>query len=164
MIAFRLDELSGIAPYQQLVNQVRNAMLLGRLVQGDRLPTVKAVATMLAINPNTVLKAYRELDYSGLITAQNGVGTLHLSHPPRQRLPRRTRNPARGPDPMAGGRPRGRHERRGRPRHIHDDIQRAVSRLARCQQVRLERRSHRGHVHYDNQRTVMRAGRTFPSR
>lgn len=76
MIAFRLDEDSAVAPYLQLVNQVRNAVLLGRLVEGDRLPTIKAMASTLSINPNTVIKAYRELDYSGLITTRSGVGTF----------------------------------------------------------------------------------------
>ena len=62
MIAFRLDARSGVPTYLQLVQQVKQAVRLGILHSGDQLPTVKEVVAMLAINPNTVLKAYRELD------------------------------------------------------------------------------------------------------
>ena len=72
VIEFHLDGRSGVAPYMQLVHQVRQAMRLGVLTEGDQLPTVKEVA----INPNTVLKAYRELEYDGLVTARPGVGTF----------------------------------------------------------------------------------------
>ena len=61
MIQFRIDARSGVAPYQQLVQQVRHALRLGLLDEGDQLPTVKEVVGQVAINPNTVLKAYREL-------------------------------------------------------------------------------------------------------
>ena len=61
MIEFHLDGRSGVSPYQQIVQQVRNALRLGLLREGDQLPTVKDVVARLAINPNTVLKAYREL-------------------------------------------------------------------------------------------------------
>src|SRR5215475_5480600 len=60
----------------QLVQQVRQAMRLGLLAEGDQLPTVKDVVGRLAINPNTVLKAYRELEYEGLVAARAGVGTF----------------------------------------------------------------------------------------
>src|SRR5580698_9549689 len=60
----------------QLIQQVRQALLLGQLEEGDQLPTVKDVVTLLAINPNTVLKAYRELEYEGLAAARPGVGTF----------------------------------------------------------------------------------------
>ena len=63
MIEFHLDGRSGVSPYQQIVQQVRNALRLGLLRQGDQLPTVKDVVAALAINPNTVLKAYRELEH-----------------------------------------------------------------------------------------------------
>jgi GntR family transcriptional regulator len=76
VIKFYLDSRSGLAPYLQLINQVRRAILLGFLVEGDQLPTVKAVVATLAINPNTVSKAYRELEYQGLVTARSGVGTF----------------------------------------------------------------------------------------
>ncbi|GAA3284509.1 MULTISPECIES: GntR family transcriptional regulator [Dactylosporangium] len=76
MIEFHLDGRSGIAPYMQLIQQVRHALRLGLLVEGDRLPTVKEVVAKVAINPNTVFKAYRELEYQGLVTARPGVGTF----------------------------------------------------------------------------------------
>jgi GntR family transcriptional regulator len=73
---FHLDGRSGVAPYLQLIHQVRHALRLGMLRQGDQLPTVKDVAAGLAINPNTVLKAYRELEYEGLAAARPGIGTF----------------------------------------------------------------------------------------
>jgi GntR family transcriptional regulator len=76
VIEFHLDARSGVAPYLQLIHQVRQALRLGLLQEGDRLPTVKEVSGALAINPNTVLKAYRELEYEGLAAARPGVGTF----------------------------------------------------------------------------------------
>jgi GntR family transcriptional regulator len=76
MIEFHLDGRSGVAPYMQLVQQVRRAMRLGLLREGDQLPTVKDVVATVAINPNTVLKAYRELEYEGLAAARPGLGTF----------------------------------------------------------------------------------------
>ncbi len=76
MIEFHLDSRSGVAPYLQLIHQVRHALRLDLLRQGDQLPTVKDVAAGLAINPNTVLKAYRELEYQGLVAARPGRGTF----------------------------------------------------------------------------------------
>ena len=76
VIEFHLDGRSGVAPYMQLIQQVRRAMRLGLLTAGDQLPTVKDVVAKLAINPNTVLKAYRELEYEGLVTPRPGVGTF----------------------------------------------------------------------------------------
>jgi GntR family transcriptional regulator len=76
MIEFHLDGRSGVSPYQQIVQQVRNALRLGMLREGDKLPTVKDVVAQLAINPNTVLKAYRELEHEGLVAAKPGVGTF----------------------------------------------------------------------------------------
>src|SRR3982074_1243318 len=75
-IVFHLDSRSGVSPYLQIVQQVRRALRLGLLRVGDQLPTVKEVAARLAINPNTVLKAYRELEHSGLVAARPGVGTF----------------------------------------------------------------------------------------
>jgi GntR family transcriptional regulator len=76
VIEFHLDGRSGLSPYQQLVRQVRQALRLGLLCEGDQLPTVKEVVARLAINPNTVLKAYRELEHEGLVAARPGVGTF----------------------------------------------------------------------------------------
>lgn len=76
VIEFHIDARSGVAPYMQLIHQVRQAMRLGLLSEGDRLPTVKDVAAKVAINPNTVLKAYRELEYEGLVSPKPGVGTF----------------------------------------------------------------------------------------
>src|SRR5215467_11302366 len=76
VIEFHLDARSGVSPYLQLIQQVRQALRLGLLGEGDQLPTVKDVVGRLAINPNTVLKAYRELEYEGLVAARPGVGTF----------------------------------------------------------------------------------------
>jgi GntR family transcriptional regulator len=76
VIEFHLDSRSGVSPYLQLVQQVRQALRLGLLSEGDQLPTVKEVVGRLAINPNTVLKAYRELEYEGLAGGRPGVGTF----------------------------------------------------------------------------------------
>jgi GntR family transcriptional regulator len=76
VIEFHLDARSGVAPYMQLIQQVRQAMRLGLLSEGDQLPTVKEVVAKVAINPNTVLKAYRELEYEGLVAPRPGVGTF----------------------------------------------------------------------------------------
>jgi GntR family transcriptional regulator len=76
MIEFHLEGRSGVSPYQQIVQQVRNALRLGLLREGDQLPTVKDVVGQLAINPNTVLKAYRELEHEGLVSARPGRGTF----------------------------------------------------------------------------------------
>ncbi|KAB1921278.1 GntR family transcriptional regulator [Micromonospora noduli] len=76
MIEFHLDARSGVAPYMQLIRQVRHALRLGVLNEGDKLPTVKEVVARVAINPNTVSKAYRELEYEGLVTARPGLGTF----------------------------------------------------------------------------------------
>jgi len=76
VIEFHLDSRSGVSPYLQVVQQVRQALRLGLLGVGDQLPTVKEVVATLAINPNTVLKAYRELEHEGLVAARPGVGTF----------------------------------------------------------------------------------------
>ena len=76
LIEFHLDSRSGVSPYLQLVHQVRQALKLGLLREGDQLPTVKDVVARLAINPNTVLKAYRELEHDALVAARPGVGTF----------------------------------------------------------------------------------------
>jgi GntR family transcriptional regulator len=76
VIEFHLDTRSGVSPYLQVVHQVRHALRLGLLREGDQLPTVKDVVARLAINPNTVLKAYKELEHAGLVAARPGVGTF----------------------------------------------------------------------------------------
>ena len=76
MIEFHLETRSGVAPYLQLVHQVRQALRLGLLHEGDQLPTVKEVVAQVAINPNTVLKAYRELEHEGVAAGRRGVGTF----------------------------------------------------------------------------------------
>ncbi|HEU5212729.1 MAG TPA: GntR family transcriptional regulator [Gaiellaceae bacterium] len=76
MIEFHLEVRSGVPTYLQLVQQVRQAIRLGILRPGDQLPTVKDVVRTLAINPNTVLRAYRELDVEGLVEGRRGVGTF----------------------------------------------------------------------------------------
>lgn len=76
MFRFQLDGSSGVPPYLQLVQQVRQSLLLGYLREGDRLPTVKELAEDLAINPNTVVKAYRQLDHEGLTGGRPGQGTF----------------------------------------------------------------------------------------
>src|SRR6266545_4519409 len=76
VIEFHLDPDSGVSPYLQLVRQVRHALRLGLLRKDDQLPTVKDVVAQLAINPNTVLKAYRELEHEGLAAARPGLGTF----------------------------------------------------------------------------------------
>jgi GntR family transcriptional regulator len=75
-IRFRLDPGSGVPTYRQLVQQVEHAMRLGYLKPGDQLPTVKGTVAALAVNPNTVLKAYRELEHRGLAVGRPGQGTF----------------------------------------------------------------------------------------
>src|SRR6266513_647926 len=77
MIQFHLER-SGVPTYLQLVQQGRQAVRLGVLRPGDQLPTVKEVVGSLAINPNTVLKAYRELEREGLVEGRPGLGTFVL--------------------------------------------------------------------------------------
>jgi GntR family transcriptional regulator len=78
MIEFHLDGRSSVATYMQLVQQVRQALRMGMLDPGDQLPRVREVAESLAINPNTVLKAYRELERDGLVEGRPGLGTFVL--------------------------------------------------------------------------------------
>jgi GntR family transcriptional regulator len=76
MIEFHLDARSGVATYLQIVQQVKEALRLGLLDVGDQLPTVREVVADLAINPNTVAKAYRDLEREGLVAARPGRGTF----------------------------------------------------------------------------------------
>jgi GntR family transcriptional regulator len=76
MVEFRIDRRSGVATYLQIVQQTKQALRLGLLEPGDRLPTAREVVEATAINPNTVLKAYRELEREGLVEARRGLGTF----------------------------------------------------------------------------------------
>jgi GntR family transcriptional regulator len=76
---FRIDVGSGVPVYLQLVQQVRREVMLGRMHSGDQLPTLKEVVEALAINPNTVAKAYGELEHEGLVVRRQGVGTFIAS-------------------------------------------------------------------------------------
>lgn len=79
MIEFHLDPQSGVATYLQIVRQVKDALRLGTIDVGDQLPTVREVVAHLAVNPNTVAKAYRELEREGLVVARQGRGTFIAS-------------------------------------------------------------------------------------
>ncbi len=83
VIEFQLDSASGVATYLQLVQQVRHALRLGLLEPGDQLPTARQVVAKLAINPNTVLKAYRDLEREGLVQGRPGQGTFIVRSLPR---------------------------------------------------------------------------------
>jgi GntR family transcriptional regulator len=82
VISFRVDSRSVIPPYLQIVQQVRQALRMGLLDAGDKLPAVREVVAATAVNPNTVLKAYRDLEREGLIEARPGHGTFVLKRPP----------------------------------------------------------------------------------
>ena len=76
LIQFHLDSQSGVSYYVQLIQQVRQALLFGLLRPGDRLPTVKEVVAQVELNPNTVLRAYRELEHDGFVISRPGLGTF----------------------------------------------------------------------------------------
>src|ERR1700684_3031846 len=82
MLSFRVDGHSVVPPYLQIVQQVRQALRMGVLKLGDQLPTVREVVSETAINPNTVLKAYRDLEREGLVEARSGQGTFVRALPP----------------------------------------------------------------------------------
>src|ERR1700728_2587923 len=82
MINFRIDGRTAVPPYLQIVQQVRQALRMGVLDVGDKLPTVREVVAATAVNPNTVLKAYRDLEREGLVEARAGHGTFVRSRPP----------------------------------------------------------------------------------
>jgi GntR family transcriptional regulator len=73
---FRLDMKSGVPVYRQLIDQVLVAIASGQLTPGDQLPTVRQLAVDLSINPNTVVRAYKELEIRGMLTTQQGTGTF----------------------------------------------------------------------------------------
>jgi len=80
-IQFRLDSRSHVAPYRQLIEQVREAVGVGRLRGGDQLPSVREVVTQVTINPNTVHRAYRELEHLGIAEGRLGLGTFITENP-----------------------------------------------------------------------------------
>jgi GntR family transcriptional regulator len=81
VIRFRVDARSAVPPYLQIVQQVRQALRMGLIDVGDQLPSVREVVTATAINPNTVLKAYRDLEREGLVAAAAGRGTFVTRRP-----------------------------------------------------------------------------------
>ena len=82
MIRFRVDGRSAVPPYQQIVQQVRQALRMGVLDIGDQLPSVREAVAAAVVNTNTVLKAYRELEREGLVEARTGQGTFVRGRPP----------------------------------------------------------------------------------
>src|SRR5215831_6984869 len=73
---FRLDMASGVPVYRQIMDQVMGGIASGTLTPGAQLPTVRQLAVDLAVNPNTVVRAYRELEYRGVLDTQHGTGTF----------------------------------------------------------------------------------------
>jgi DNA-binding transcriptional regulator YhcF (GntR family) len=88
---FRLDAASGVPVYRQIIDQVQGGLASGALASGDQLPTVRQVAVDLAINPNTVLRAYRELEIRGVLDTQQGTGTFVANRKVAQDETERTR-------------------------------------------------------------------------
>ncbi len=79
--SFQLDAHSGVPVYRQMIDQVQGALAAGRLKAGDQLPTIRQVAVDLAINPNTVTRAYREMEIRGMLETQQGTGTFIAEQP-----------------------------------------------------------------------------------
>jgi GntR family transcriptional regulator len=88
---FKLDLHSGVPVYRQLMDQVRGGVASGSLTAGDQLPTVRQLAVDLAINPNTVLRAYRELELGGLLETHQGTGTFVANKKPEKNNAERER-------------------------------------------------------------------------
>src|ERR1700687_6200136 len=88
---FAIDLHSGVPVYRQLIDQVRSGMASGSLTAGDQLPTVRQLAVDLAINPNTVMRAYRELELSGLLETHQGTGTFIANKKLQKNSPERER-------------------------------------------------------------------------
>ncbi|HUB37235.1 MAG TPA: GntR family transcriptional regulator [Streptosporangiaceae bacterium] len=84
---FRVDTGSGVPIYRQLVQQVRRDVMLGRLRPGDQLPSVKEVVDLLSVNPNTVVKAFSELEHQGLVVRRQGIGTFVAASPSMTSVP-----------------------------------------------------------------------------
>src|SRR5271167_2315740 len=88
---FALDLHSGMPVYRQLIDQVRGGVASGSLATGDQLPTVRQLAVDLAINPNTVVRAYRELEIRGVLATQQGTGTFITDKQPEKNVLERQR-------------------------------------------------------------------------
>jgi GntR family transcriptional regulator len=84
MITFRIDAKSGVPRYRQIQDQIRFGIASGQLSPGEQLPTVRALAVDLAVNPNTVIKAYSQLELEGLVTSEQGTGTFIAAAPSGQ--------------------------------------------------------------------------------
>lgn len=95
VVVFRIDRRSGVSTYLQIVRQVEQALRMGALEEGDRLPTAAQVAATTKVNPNTTLKAYRELERMGLAEVRQGAGTF---------ITRTLAQPQSGPDSPCGPR------------------------------------------------------------
>ena len=91
LFRFRLDNASGVPVYRQLIDQVQAGIATGVLGLGSQLPTVRQVAVDLAINPNTVMRAYRELEIRGVLDTQQGTGTFIAAQQPQIESDDRTR-------------------------------------------------------------------------
>jgi len=92
--AIRLDARSGVPVYRQVIDQVMGGIAAGTLRPGDQLPTVRQLAVDLAINPNTVIRAYRELEIRGVLDTQHGTGTFIAAEKPKANEPERRRRVA----------------------------------------------------------------------
>src|SRR6202166_439143 len=88
---FRLDLQSGVPVYRQIIDQVRGGIASGSLAVGDQLPTVRQLAVDLSINPNTVVRAYRELELGGLLETHQGTGTFIANKKLQKNSPERER-------------------------------------------------------------------------
>ena len=135
MINFRIDGRSAVPPYLQIVQQVRQALRMGVLDVGDQLPTVREVVAATAVNPNTVLKAYRDLEREGLVQARAGHGTFVLSRPP---------GPPPGTTPGSAAAWPGGCGKPARPGSTMSRSNRCCA--SRCRQLRARRRSHEPRV------------------
>ena len=92
--AFRLDMASGVPVYRQIMDQVMGGMASGALAPGDQLPTVRQLAVDLAVNPNTVVRAYRELEFRGVLDTQHGTGTFITQRKVKKNDAERQRQPS----------------------------------------------------------------------
>ena len=137
MIEFHLDNRSGVPTYLQLVQQVRQSVRLGIVHSGDQLPTVKNVVGSLTINPNTVLKAYRELDREGLVEGRRGIGTFVSSELPLAAAGRRQGPPA-GASALDRSRACGRARRREHGSALRGHGAAAGSEEGRMSEIALE--------------------------
>src|SRR5262249_14510384 len=92
MLEFRLDNHSGVPIYRQIQDMIRFGVASGQLSPGEQLPTVRALAVHLAVNPNTVIRAYTELEREGIVTTEQGTGTFIAALAPQTIAPQDRRN------------------------------------------------------------------------